>query len=61
MFERIKCFICSKQQADAIRDRDLFYKKKSTHSMRNLFYGGKSVGNIFCELIQKLGETENEE
>lgn len=49
-----RCFICSKLMPDIEHDKALFYSQKTTQSMRNVFFGGQPLTDIFSTLIDKM-------
>ncbi len=52
-----RCFICSKSTPDIERDKALFYSSKTAQSMRNIFFGGQPLINIFSTLIDKMEKS----
>ena len=47
-----KTFICCSSQEKIDRDKRIFNEKKETYSMRNLFYNGKPLNEIFLTLLE---------
>lgn len=49
-----RCFICSKPTPNIEHDKALFYSQKTAQSMRNVFFGGQPLTDIFSTLIDKM-------
>lgn len=46
-------FICSKPEADIYKQRDLFYRTKNLVCMRNVFFNGMPLNELFSKIMKQ--------